>query len=381
MVVFVHFLMEKLIIDTELKEKLTGLDFSKFDLSRVTDFGYAFHGLEYLKTITFPTNKLTRPKRVEGMFSGCAQLTSVDLSMFDLSDSDCDDFNDIFYRCLHIYVLILHDFNFKNENLVENMLTRGYYLEYLDIYNAKGATETIKNYAGTSKSLKVCQSEYIIPSKIPVWCDKYVGQFVCSEKPIESDNTINSTIPSLISNISNVIINIQISDNQDINPSNQNTNDIISSDDLGTDLKNQIRTTGILDDIKILSETNEINDTNKYITESNILTNDLAIKTSSSIVDTEFISLTNENNNKYSTSANDNIDEKTNSYYSEESDTSIIDEKKATTSKVEIQESEIHMTNIGISTISRLDTEEITTSKLDNKKPITSELSSEESTT
>ena len=60
---------------------------------------------------------------------------------------------------------------------------------------------------------------------------------------------------------------------------------------------------------------------------------------------------------------------------------SIIDEKKATTSKVEIQESEIHMTNIGISTISRLDTEEITTSKLDNKKPITSELSSEESTT
>ncbi len=130
-----------------------------------------------------------------------------------------------------------------------------------------------------------------------------------------------------------------------------------------------------------MSETNEINDTNKYITESNILTNDLAIKTSSSIVDTEFISLTNENNNKYSTSANDNIDEKTNSYYSEESDTSIIDEKKATTSKVEIQESEIHMTNIGISTISRLDTEEITTSKLDNKKPITSELSSEESTT
>ena len=89
-------------------------------------------------------------------------------------------------------------------------------------------------------------------------------------------------------------VNIQISDNQDINPSNQNTNVIISSDDLGTDLKNQIRTTGILDDIKILSETNEINDTNKNITESNILTNDLAIKTSSSIVDTEFISLTNE---------------------------------------------------------------------------------------
>ena len=44
-------------------------------------------------------------------------------------------------------------------------------LEYLDIYDVKGATEAIQNYVTISDSLKVCQSTFIIPQKLQICCN------------------------------------------------------------------------------------------------------------------------------------------------------------------------------------------------------------------
>jgi len=69
----------------------------------------------------------------------------------------------------------------------------------------------------------------------------------------------------------------------------------------------------------------------------------------------------NNNNNEYSTSINDNIDEKTNTIYPKESDTSITQEKEMTTSIKE--------------------TEKLTTSKVETEKPTTYKVVTEKPTT
>ena len=77
------------------------------------------------------------------------------------------------------------DFNFKDKNVVQNILSKEFNLEYLDIDGAKGDTETIKNYVTISDSLKVCQSKLIIPSKSPICCNKYIDEFDCKENFID----------------------------------------------------------------------------------------------------------------------------------------------------------------------------------------------------
>ena len=135
----------------------------------IESFKNAFKDLQNLREIKFPTDKKVNPKNVENMFSGCSSLTSLDLSIFDLRE--CESFTEMINGCTALRNLILHDFYFKDEYLVNTIFLNGIDLYYLDIYNAKGATETIKNSKAITESLQVCQSEFIIPTKLEICCE------------------------------------------------------------------------------------------------------------------------------------------------------------------------------------------------------------------
>ena len=162
-------------LNEDFKKNLYLLNLTEFDISVITSFKNAFSNLPNLKIVIFPTDISTTPTDVTEMFKGCTSLTSVDLSMFDLTN--CENFNEMINGCNALNVLILHDFNFKDENVVKNILSKTFNLQYLDIDGVKGAIETIQNYVNISESLKVCQSKLIIPSKVPICCDKYIDEF------------------------------------------------------------------------------------------------------------------------------------------------------------------------------------------------------------
>ena len=107
-----------------LKNNIVILDLTAFDISVVESFKDAFKDLPNLGKIIFPTDKTVKPKNVDNMFSGCSSLTSLDLSMFDLSN--CDSFTEMINECTTLRNLILRDFNFKNEDVVKNILSKDF---------------------------------------------------------------------------------------------------------------------------------------------------------------------------------------------------------------------------------------------------------------
>ena len=155
--------------DRELRSFLYRLDLTEFDLSSVKNFKNAFSYITSLEEIIFPTDKKVYPTDVTEMHKGCEFLKSIDLSMFDLSE--CEKFNQMIDGTTYLRNLFLREFNFKNEDVVKNIFFNGINLDYLDIYDAKGATETIKNRIKITESLQVCQSKFIIPEKLQICCN------------------------------------------------------------------------------------------------------------------------------------------------------------------------------------------------------------------
>ena len=92
----------------------------------------------------------------------------------------------------------------------------------------------------------------------------------------------------------------------------------------------------------------------------------------------ESIGSTNEINSEYSTSVTDDINEKTNTIYSKESDSSIVDAKEATTTRMEIEKPTIETEK---PTIPKIETEKPTTPKMETEKPTIPQIETEKPTT
>ena len=65
--------------------KLTSLDVSKFDTSKVTDMSWMFSNCSQLTSLDVNNFNTTNVTSMDGMFSGCSKLTSLDVSGFDTS--------------------------------------------------------------------------------------------------------------------------------------------------------------------------------------------------------------------------------------------------------------------------------------------------------
>ena len=90
-------------------QKLTILDVSRFNTSKVTDMPCMFNGCKKLQSLDvsgFDTSNVTDMK---WMFSDCSGLTSLDLSSFDTSN--VTDMGEMFENCVNLISLDVSSFN------------------------------------------------------------------------------------------------------------------------------------------------------------------------------------------------------------------------------------------------------------------------------
>ena len=132
--------------------ELTSLDVSSFDTSIVTDMRYMFsycYGLTSLDVSSFNTSNVTD---MNNMFSYCYALTSLDLSSFNTSK--VTDMNNMFNACYrNLKSLDLSSFKTSNVTNMSSMFNGCSSLEELDLsgWVISDATNTSSMFYGCSK--------------------------------------------------------------------------------------------------------------------------------------------------------------------------------------------------------------------------------------
>ena len=363
-------------------DKIVSIDFSHFETKEIKNMESMLSGCISLESVDFDNFNTSKVVNMKKIFYGCSQIESIDLSFF--TTSSVTSMNEMFYDCNSLTSLDISNFDMINCDSYSDMFSNISSMTYLNLKNFKN-DKVIGSTFKTAKDLVVCQKKKIINNPRVYYCCDY--NFETKECETIPTNIISS-IPTFIPEISNA--NVQTSDIQDINPSNQNSNDLIYSDEKETYPKDSTEPSNIFDDTENFSETKEfIHSTDYSIEDTTIKTSYLIIdkaKASTSIIEensyneknTESLSSTIKNNIEYSTSISDNINEKTNKIDSEEYDTSNIDGTEKMTSRIETQNPIASQAETPESTIPKLDSKEPNTSEIDTKEPITSETEAKE---
>ena len=347
------------------------INFSNFNASKVTKMNNMFYRCESLEKVNLSTCETPLLTNLEKMFYKCQNLKEINLANF--TTSSVISMDEMFYDCNSLTYLDISNFDMINCNSYSNMFSNISSLKYINLINFKN-DKAIGEAFNKAKNLFVCQKENIITNRKVYFCCEYNFETnECDAIP----STIISSIPTFMPETSN--INVQMSDTQDINPSSQNTNNLIYSDEKETYPNDSTEETNILSNTE-------------YFTEDNILAGDTTFKTSSIIMDntkintsiieqysyneenSESISSTNENKNIFSTSTN----EKINIIDSNEYDTFKTDETPMTTSRFDSQNPTTFKAETQENTAPKLDTTEFTIDKLDTKESTASKLDTTE---
>ena len=101
--------------------ELTRIDLTHFDTRNVTCMSEMFGGCSSLKGLDvsrFDTRKVTR---MGGMFGGCSSLTKLDVSRFDTGN--VTDMRCMFNKCSALKELDLRSFDTRNVTLINNMFS------------------------------------------------------------------------------------------------------------------------------------------------------------------------------------------------------------------------------------------------------------------
>ena len=89
-------------------KNLTTLDLSHFDVSKVTDMSWMFSGCKNLTSLDLSNFDVSKVTDMSYMFYNCGSLTSLDLSRFDVSK--VEDMSSMFYGCGSLTTLDLSSF-------------------------------------------------------------------------------------------------------------------------------------------------------------------------------------------------------------------------------------------------------------------------------
>ena len=113
---------------------LTSLDVSNFNTSAVTDMSYMFSYCDGLTSVTFGDNfDTSKATNMQSMFNGCSGLTSLDLSNFNTSH--VTTMEHMFLGCRGLTSLDLSNFNTSNVSNMQSMFNGCSGLTSLDLSN------------------------------------------------------------------------------------------------------------------------------------------------------------------------------------------------------------------------------------------------------
>ena len=112
---------------------LTNLDLSSFDTSKVTDMYDMFSNCNSLASLNVSSFCTSQVIFMGSMFNNCQRLINLDLSGFDISR--VIDMNNMFSNCFSLTSLDLSNFNTKKVTDMNNMFSNCYSLSNLDVSN------------------------------------------------------------------------------------------------------------------------------------------------------------------------------------------------------------------------------------------------------
>ena len=112
---------------------LTSLDLSNFDTSNVTTMGYMFNDCSNLTSLDLSNFDTSNVTDMDGMFADCGNLTSLDLSNFDTSN--VTDMDGMFADCGNLTSLDLSNFDTSNVTDMRIMFKGCTNLTSLDLSN------------------------------------------------------------------------------------------------------------------------------------------------------------------------------------------------------------------------------------------------------
>ena len=110
---------------------ITSLDVSNFNTSNVTNMSSMFYSCTSLTSLDVSTVDTSKVTYMGNMFSGCTNLTSLDLSGWDTSN--VTNMNNMFYGCSGLTSLDVSNFNTSNVTNMGGMFNRCSGLTSLDL--------------------------------------------------------------------------------------------------------------------------------------------------------------------------------------------------------------------------------------------------------
>ena len=121
--------------------KLTTIDTSVFDTTKVTNMSTMFYGCTSLTTINLSNFNTLSVTSMEGMFYNCKNLTNVDISNFDTSNV-----KNMFYNCTSLTTVNLSNFNTLKVTSMLQMFYNCTSLTNVDVSNFDTANVTTMSH-------------------------------------------------------------------------------------------------------------------------------------------------------------------------------------------------------------------------------------------
>ena len=156
-------------------QNLSSLDLSKFNTEKVTNMSRMFYGCQNLSSLDlskFNTEKVTD---MSSMFEDCLELSSLDLSNFNTKE--VKQMNNMFWGCSALTSLDLSNFNTANVMDMGNMFLNCSVLTSLDLsnFNTKEVRYMHSMFSDCSALTTIYASDEFVTTKVEIGSDMFSG--------------------------------------------------------------------------------------------------------------------------------------------------------------------------------------------------------------
>ena len=156
-------------------QNLSSLDLSKFNTEKVTNMSRMFYGCQKLSSLDlskFNTEKVTD---MSSMFEDCLELSSLDLSNFNTKE--VKQMNNMFWGCSALTSLDLSNFNTANVMDMGNMFLNCSVLTSLDLsnFNTKEVRYMHSMFRACSALTTIYASDEFVTTKVEIGSDMFSG--------------------------------------------------------------------------------------------------------------------------------------------------------------------------------------------------------------
>ena len=115
---------------------ILSIDFSNFNMTKITDISYFFKSCINLETIDLSNFDLKNVNNIAHMFDGCIKLKSLNISNFYTSNVKYFDY--MFYGCNSLKSLDISNFDISNELSIAHAFDNCFSLDFINLYLFKG---------------------------------------------------------------------------------------------------------------------------------------------------------------------------------------------------------------------------------------------------